>query len=129
MIFAVLDTNILVSALWSHDGNPARITHMISDGEIVPCYCEDILKEYKAVLSRPRLSFPQHQTDALINNIEKYGKAVVHNKSCVPFTDESDRIFYDVARESQAILITGNIKHYPSEPFIMTPAEFLMKLV
>ncbi|MCL2603028.1 MAG: putative toxin-antitoxin system toxin component, PIN family [Defluviitaleaceae bacterium] len=129
MICAVLDTNILVSALWSHDGNPAKVIHLIPDGKIVPCYCEEILREYNAVLSRPRLSFSQHQIDELINNIRKYGKAVIPKKSAVPFTDESDRFFYDTALAGQAILITGNAKHYPTEPFIMTPVEFLTKLI
>ncbi|MCL2662882.1 MAG: hypothetical protein FWE83_06060 [Oscillospiraceae bacterium] len=37
----------------------------------------------------------------------------------------SDRIFYDTAIASGAVLITGNTKHFPDEPIIMTPSEFL----
>jgi len=47
--------------------------------------------------------------------------------STVFMTDETDRTFYDTAKASDSILITGNIKHYPTEPFIMTPTEFLTK--
>ena len=43
----------------------------------------------------------------------------------MPMPDETDRIFYDTAKASGAILITGNLKHFPSEPFIMKSAEFL----
>jgi len=39
--------------------------------------------------------------------------------------DESDRIFYDTAKESGSILISGNLKHFPKEPFIMPPVDFL----
>jgi hypothetical protein len=39
--------------------------------------------------------------------------------------DETDRKFYDVASACGALLITGNLKHYPSEPFIISPAGFL----
>ena len=39
--------------------------------------------------------------------------------------DESDRIFYDTAKESKSILISGNLKHFPNEEFIMLPADFL----
>jgi predicted nucleic acid-binding protein len=39
--------------------------------------------------------------------------------------DETDRKFYDTAKSSSATLITGNMKHYPAEPFIMTPADFI----
>jgi len=66
---------------------------------------------------------------ALINSIEKYGVTTIADKSDVPLPDESDRVFYDVAKKGKAILVTGNIKHFPLEPFIMTPAEFLSKLI
>ena len=42
-------------------------------------------------------------------------------------TDADDRIFYDAAKDNEAFLITGNTKHYPDEPFILTPAQFLEK--
>jgi len=45
--------------------------------------------------------------------------------SKVTLPDESDRMFYDAALENNAILITGNLKHYPNEKFIMTPTQFL----
>jgi len=128
MVHVVLDTNILVSALWSKDGNPAKIAHFIPDGKIVPFFCGEILNEYNVVLSRPKFGFPQDQINALLDNIKKHGKSCNVSKSAVPFTDENDRIFYDVARESKSILVTGNIKHFPTEPFIMTPAEFLAKI-
>jgi hypothetical protein len=35
--------------------------------------------------------------------------------------------FYDIAKAADAILITGNIKHYPDEPFILTPAAFIQR--
>ena len=41
------------------------------------------------------------------------------------FNDEDDRSYYEVAKLCNAILITGNKRHFPDEPFIMTPAEFL----
>jgi len=48
--------------------------------------------------------------------------------SNIPLPDESDRIFYDTAKENGTILITGNTKHYPNEAFIVTPANFLVLL-
>ena len=48
--------------------------------------------------------------------------------STIPLPDESDRIFYDTAKDSGAILVTGNIKHYRDESFIMTPADFMTLL-
>jgi len=130
MVHVVLDTNILVSALWSKDGNPAKIAHLIPDRKIIPCYCAVILYEYNMVLSRAKFGFSSGQINALLDNIKKYGKSYNTGPSqcTLPFDDESDRIFYDVARESKSILVTGNVKHFPAMPFVMTPAEFVTKL-
>jgi len=44
--------------------------------------------------------------------------------SVFPMKDENDRAFYDAAKATGAFLVTGNKKHYPDEPFILTPREF-----
>jgi len=128
MIDVVLDTNLLVSALWSKDGNPARIAHLIPDRIISPCYCFEIVSEYGLVLSLPNFHFHQNNIIALLDNIVKFGKAVTVIKSSITILHEADRVFYDTAKTSGSILITGNIKHFPSEPFIMSPAEFLCNI-
>jgi hypothetical protein len=38
--------------------------------------------------------------------------------------DENDRAFYDTALAAYASLSTGNMKHYPAGPPIISPAEF-----
>jgi len=61
-----------------------------------------------------------------IDDIKETGYLVIPSKSDVYFADESDRIFYDTAIASGATLVTGNIKHYPSDkPFIMTASEYV----
>jgi len=120
----VIDTNILVSALWSENGNPSAIIKMIPDG-ITPVFNDQIFDEYSEVLSRPRFSFSTYKRERLLEKIREYGEIVVPEKSDMPMLDETDRIFYDTATASSATLITGNIKDYPDEPFVMTAAEFL----
>jgi predicted nucleic acid-binding protein len=46
-------------------------------------------------------------------------------KSTFEMTDEDDRKFYDLYKAAKAILITGNLKHFPKEDLIMTPAAFM----
>jgi len=53
----VIDTNILVSALWSKDSKPSKIVNMLPDGKLIPCFCEEILFEYRTVLLRPSFGF------------------------------------------------------------------------
>jgi predicted nucleic acid-binding protein len=57
----------------------------------------------------------------------KQGIAIETPKSTIKITDEDDRAFYDTAKQSDSFLVTGNIKHYPYEDFIITPTEFLAK--
>lgn len=53
-ILAVIDTNVIVSALLNHDGesNPSIVLTNVISGNITPLYNEDIISEYKDVLSR-----------------------------------------------------------------------------
>jgi len=40
--------------------------------------------------------------------------------------DEDDRVFYEVALSKEdAYLVTGNQKHFPKTPIVVTPAEML----
>jgi putative PIN family toxin of toxin-antitoxin system len=125
MVKVVLDTNVLVSSLWTPGGNPAKIIARMPLGALVPCYSYAIRKEYLAVLNRPKLRFSGSKTHEILAAIEKYGVSVIVEASSFPMTDETDRKFYDVARNSPAYLIAGNSKHFPPEPFIVSPADFL----
>ena len=124
----VVDTNVIVSAALTAMGKPAEIIRLISAGKICLYYSEGILAEYIEVLSRPKLKIsPEIQTD-IIMALQENGILVSTPTSSVPLADETDRIFYDTAKASGAILITGNSKHYPAEMFIMTPSEFLISV-
>ena len=125
MLKVVLDTNILVSALWTPAGNASAIVELILSDKIVPCFDQHILYEYQAVLSRPKLSFPEGQVNKLIAEIIDRGLSANVFPSSFSLTDESNRKFYDIAKYFSAYLITGNIKHYPNEMFIVSPANFL----
>ncbi|MCQ2072302.1 MAG: PIN domain-containing protein [Bacteroidaceae bacterium] len=42
------------------------------------------------------------------------------------FPDPKDIVFYEVALSKEgSFLVTGNIKHFPKDPIVVTPAEFL----
>jgi putative PIN family toxin of toxin-antitoxin system len=121
----VLDTNVLVSSLLAN-GPPAAIVDLVAEGKLTPFYDDFIISEYWRVLIRPKFKFHPSRVSRLIDDIVRIGIAVEANISNItPMPDEEDRKFYDVAKSSGAFLITGNIKHFPSEPFVVTPADFL----
>jgi len=125
MLKAVLDTNILVSALWSPAGNASVIVNLIFSDRIVPCFDQRILDEYRAVLSRPRLAFPAGQVDDLLAEMFERGLQVIPLPSTFEMIDETDRKFYDTAKFCAAYLITGNTRHFPKDPSVISPAGFL----
>ena len=129
MTKVVFDTNIIVSAALSPNGNPAKILSMVAFKNDIQVYYNDvILAEYNDVLSRLRLNIPIEIQNRIINAINRTGIIINPVISVIFMPDETDRVFYDTAKVCGAILITGNTKHFPIEPFIMTPVEFLHKM-
>jgi len=124
----VIDTNVLVSSLWSKDGSPAKLMSMVLDGILIPCYDYRILTEYREVLMRPKFGFSKAEVDSLLDWIESYGKSVVSVPLNVNFIDEDDKKFYEVAKYCNAKLITGNLKHFPKDDDIISVNEFLDKI-
>jgi len=121
----VIDTNVLVSSAISDQGNPKAIMDLVSDEQIQPCYCTEIISEYSRVLAYPKFGLSTQVQAIIIHEIIALGIPITPKTSTSPLSHESDRIFYDTAKTSGAILITGNTKHFPDEPMIMTPSEFL----
>ncbi|GHT99370.1 PIN domain-containing protein [Spirochaetia bacterium] len=121
----VLDTNVLVSALWTPRGNPSTIIGLMLSGKIIPHFDYRIMAEYRNVLRRPKLSFPDNDVEELLAEIEHYGLYVAVKPSSIPMIDETDRKFFDVAKACEAFLITGNKRHYPQDSLVITPAEFI----
>lgn len=128
-IYAVIDTNVLVSALFSIHGesNPAIIIRKIIDGTITPLYNEEILSEYIEVLGRDKFPFRQTDIEWMINLFKEHGISLSStSKTDENFIDKDDIVFYEVAlSKEESYLVTGNIKHFPKKPFIVTPTEMV----
>ena len=127
-MLAVIDTNVIVSALINPDGKPAQILNLIYAGEITTCYNAQIMLEYETVLKRAKFGFPEALVDAALMTIEDGGfsmPSIPSKPDDVEMSDESDRKFYDLAKTNNAFLITGNLKHFPEDSRIITPAEAL----
>ncbi len=128
--YAVIDTNVFVSALLSkrEDTATVQVLNAVLDGKIVPLYHEDILSEYKEVLHRSKFHFKEETIQLVINAVKQYGIQVFPQPTGEILVDMDDLIFYEVAmekREDDSYLVTGNQKHYPIRDFIVTPAEMM----
>ena len=121
----VLDTNILVSAAWSPGKTASDILSAAFSGQFSIYYDLRIIEEYFRVMHYPKFGFEDWEIDAVLEPIVKYGIVIAAKPiPNVVFTDESDRKFYEVAKTANAILVTGNLKHYPSDGIAMGTADF-----
>ena len=128
MMYVVVDTNVLVSALLSKhsDASTVVIIEHILQGKITPLYNDEIFKEYTDVLHRPKLHLPIESVDAILAAIAERGLVIGRTKSNEVFPDPKDVVFYEVALSKEGSrLVTGNTKHFPKSPIVVTPAELL----
>lgn len=128
--YAVIDTNVLVSALISNHADAAtvQLVGRMIGGEIIPVYSDEIMREYREVLGRKKFKFEQDMINYLLSVMEKYGLHVEPTTSDAILPDMKDLPFYEVVmekREDGAYLVTGNLKHFPTAPFIVTARQML----
>lgn len=128
--YAVIDTNVLVSALLSsrEDAATVQVIARMLAGEITPVYSGAILAEYREVLRRKKFGFSPNIVNHLLDAVTKFGLLVEPTPTGVILPDMKDLPFYEVVIEKGddgAYLVTGNLKHFPREPFIVTAREML----
>ena len=124
----VIDTNVLISSAITSGGNPEKIMNLVSDRQLMLYYSRKIINEYERVLAYEKFGIKDLTQAKIINSIKFLGILIEPEVSNIPFSDESDKTFYDTAKTSASTLVTGNIKHFPDEPFIMTPADFIIRI-
>ena len=129
-VCAVVDTNVLVSALLSkkEDAATVRVMNELFGGRIIPLYHKDILAEYNEVLHREKFHLQESTIRFVLNSLIQFGIEVFPQPTGEILIDMDDLIFYEVAMEKSdddAHLVTGNQKHYPVKDFIITPAEMM----
>ena len=127
--YAVIDTNVLVSAMLKWDSVPGNVLELVYSGTIIPLLNQHIVKEYREVLARPKFRLTQQIIEDAVGEIERLGLYVDARGLDILFPDPKDRVFYEVVmeerNEEEAYLVTGNIKHFPEKPYIVTPRQMM----
>ncbi|MBO4932291.1 MAG: putative toxin-antitoxin system toxin component, PIN family [Clostridia bacterium] len=127
--YAVIDTNVLISAMLKWNSVPGNVLEFTFSGTIIPVLNEHIVREYREVLSRPKFKFPKDIIDTIVSEIERLGIYIDAPELEIELPDPKDRVFYEVVMEERntedAYLVTGNLKHFPEEPFVVTPRQMI----
>ncbi len=128
--YVVLDTNVVVSAMISHldHGYPALLLRKMIAREFVPVYSAAIMAEYAEVLKRPKFRFRKCDVDFVLDAICRLGVRQEKLAGMTGFPtcpDPDDQEFYDVIHSADALLVTGNAKHFPKENRVFSPAGYI----
>lgn len=133
MIRAVIDTNVLVSAMISSAGNEALLLMAVNAGLVAPCFSQEILGEYSDVLLRPRFGFPADEVGALLDLMRSRGIFVKPAPMAGLSPDPEDDKFIACALEGKPdFLVTGNKRHFPQHKnmtFQMVNAAELLEYI
>lgn len=132
MLYVVFDTNVIVSAMLSHNpqSSTVKVVESIALGKITPLYNEEILAEYDDVLHRTKFNLDEADVSNMIGAVIKLGVRVDRIESGDRFPDPADAAFFEAALSKDgSFLVTGNIRHYPQNPIVVTPSELLAIIV
>ena len=128
MIKAVIDTNVIVSAYITKNLEAAtsKVWEAVLQCKLTPIFNDEILSEYSEVLHREKFGIPKHLIKWALDTIVTNGVRGERVLSDEFFPDQKDVVFYEVAMSKEdAYLLTGNTKHFPKKPIVVTPAEML----
>ena len=128
--YAVIDTKVIVSALLKWNSVPGVVLQAVFNGFVVPVFNDEILNEYRNVLNRPKFGFSSELISETISQIESLGvmeNALETVAEAMP--DPKDIVFYSIAlshgKTAETHLVTGNVKHFPANPIVVTPRQML----
>lgn len=134
MRFAVLDTNVIISAGINPDGSPAKLVmDWILEGAVQAVTCPAVVREYREVVQRGkflRYAFPPLWLEFLIDE-----SLHLPDPGAWPLEGPhaADLTFLSLAAQSGAWLVTGNLGHFPPairrDAVVMSPADYLAHLL
>ncbi|HUT57517.1 MAG TPA: putative toxin-antitoxin system toxin component, PIN family [Phycisphaerae bacterium] len=125
----VLDTNVLVSGLYTPGGLCSQVLRLVRTRVLTCCVDARMLVEYEEVLHQLDPPVPRAEADELCR-ILRNAAAMVEPPPLVTSLPHWDDVpFLEVAKASGAILVTGNKRHFPKRQCagvaVMSPRELL----
>jgi putative PIN family toxin of toxin-antitoxin system len=116
MIRVVIDTNVLVSAMFSLSGNEALLLLAVKQGFMKPCFSPAVLEEYSEVLARRKFGFSRTKLRRLPTcfTVRAIWCTLTRYPECLP-TPRMTK-FMACALAAQAdFMVTGNKQDFPQD--------------
>jgi uncharacterized protein len=131
---AVVDVNVLISAVLSANGSSAEILRAGRDGQFELVVSEVLLAELERALTYPKLRkhIPSEKAGAYVNWVRDHG-TVAEDPTVAPpvgSRDPNDDYLLALAIDRRAYLVTGDqdLLVLGGDLPIVTPKQFLAKL-
>lgn len=125
----VVDTNVIVSAALKPDGLQRTVLLLTITKPARLYVTEEIIAEYRDVLSRAELKIRQGLRQQLLQLIQNHAHAVKPSRPLRVTSDPDDNKFLECADAARAdYLITGNQRHFPKfwkKTKVITSREFI----
>lgn len=132
MIRLVLDTNVVVSGVLTPRGPCAALLASILNDQAELVIDARVFDEYREVLARPKFALPQGAVAALLQGLHALSTWVL--PAPLPpdlLPDPDDLPFLELALAADALLVTGNLRHFPSKSRrgadVLDPADALRR--
>lgn len=131
---AVLDPNVIISALLSRNGTPARVLRLWVEGTYELVCSPKLLDELRRALTYPKLTtrIRPNEADALLSLFED--EALVQDdprtRPSVTSADPDDDYLIALAEQSKSLLVSGDsdLLNLADRAPIYSPREFLQYL-
>ena len=108
-VLVIIDTNILVSAVLKDRIPEKVISIIVANDNFLWIASEKIVKEYKAVLIRPKFNIPKIELEKQFRLIDRKTKIIESSHPFVLYRDSNDSKFISCAIASKAdFFITGD---------------------
>ena len=134
---AVIDTNVLVSALWNPDGAPALVIDAWRKGKFLLCYSRAMRGEYRRTLTRMFAKggvLPPHIAAefAAIKSKGAMFEDLPDFSGSIP-EDSNDEKFLECAFAAQAVIVSGDKHLLKRDGYegvaVIEPADFLREVL
>ncbi len=129
---AVLDTNVIVSALLKAEGREALILDLAVCRRFSLAVSEPLLEEYEGVLRRPRFGFDPQEVARSLRAIRGVAAVVEPRERLNVARDPDDNMILECAVEAGSeFVVTGNTRHFPARfrrLQVLPPRQFLIVL-
>ena len=94
MFYAVIDTNVLVSALLNINSNPGKVLLSVFNSETRPLLNAEIIAEYRDVLAREKFHFPVATVNIVMDRLAAVSMNInAADGEYTEISDPKDRCF------------------------------------